>query len=1233
MRFNRLVRRTLFYHRRGNFAVMLGVAVGTAVLTGALLVGDSLRGSLTARVMNQIGWVDFAMVSNRYISEDTVRGMNPPSTFAKTILSIDRNTGDVVAAPGVIVYASAESADWRIGEAPRRVRNVVVLAMPLPAARTFYMPVWPSNWEMRMRYWFPKLFSSPSYMEDRFGMFQATNKIAFVSHGLGREVGARTGDHVTLRFAKAGAVPNESFLGRRSQTNGIEKTVMVRVFEPETLLSQFSITPSVQEPLNAVIEYSLLQELVGEPGRCNLVLACGGDAGEWTKKLHDNLTLDDWGLKWEPPKAIAESLFQELDHDRDKRLSRNEYSPHIASLVAESVDGNKDQYLSREEIESYHGRRGFLSLESRQLLIEPAVERAALQTAKELNVPIAPTLVYLANSISDGKNEIPYSVIAALDPSLSPPLGPFLPAGQPPLGDDEILLADWPESPLRVKPGDPITVRYFLPESHGRYDEATKTFKLRALIPMTGVAADPDLTPEFPGITDKLGLKDWNPPFPYDSSKITQRDEDFWKKYRATPKAYVTLAAGQKHFGSRFGNLTSIRIAPAPGMSLDTLAEQFKTRLLANLKPEDGGFVFEDLRERARQASEGATNFGGLFLGFSCFLIAAAVLLVGLLVRLNLERRAAEIGLLFAAGFSVRRVRRLYLTEGLIVAVVGGMFGLLGAIGYAALMLKLLAAVWPDESVGSFLSLHVTWVSLAYGFVGSVVICGVTVFWAVNALKRYSPSTLLAGSTAAEVATATVPKKWNRWAIVICAGLAVVLSGAGWFIRDHEAQAGSFFGSGALFLIAGLLAVRQYLRRDKRSAEVLTVTGLALRNAARHPTRSLLTAGLFAAAAFLLVAVESFRRDPATDFLSRTGGSGGFALIADSDVPIFQDLNDPETGRKEILESLERRYQQQPGDRKTRLASDRAVLEATQVIPLRLRSGDDAGCRNLFQPGKPRLLGVPPQLVDRGGFHFAATEAKTSDDRDNPWRLLAWETDDGSIPVFGEANTVRWMLKKGLGDRIEVNDEAGRPVNLVIVGLLQDSVFQGELLIAEHRFLRLYPRHEGFQFFLIESPKEETEHVRGLLETALADRGFVVTSAADRLRSYLAVENTYLTTFQVLGSFGLLLGVGGLAVVLLRGVWERRGEIALLRAVGYRHAAVRRLVLTENLFLLLLGLAAGVGSAALAVLPHRFQYTTAVPLGRLALLLVGVLIVGLLAARLAVRGVMRLPVLAALRRE
>ena len=128
-------------------------------------------------------------------------------------------------------------------------------------------------------------------------------------------------------------------------------------------------------------------------------------------------------------------------------------------------------------------------------------------------------------------------------------------------------------------------------------------------------------------------------------------------------------------------------------------------------------------------------------------------------------------------------------------------------------------------------------------------------------------------------------------------------------------------------------------------------------------------------------------------------------------------------------------------------------------------------------------------------------------------------------------------------------------------------------MLSERRLLALYPGEEGFNFFLMQTPAGREADVKAILELALADRGFEVTPTAERLEAYLAVENTYLSTFQALGGLGLVLGSLGLAVVLLRGVWERRGELALLRALGWRRRTLGWLVLAENGFLLLLGLA------------------------------------------------------------
>src|SRR5207247_7329485 len=99
MTFSHLLLRNLFFHWRGNLAVLLGVAVGTAVLTGALLVGDSLRGSLRDLALKQLGWVRQALVSCRFFREDLANELGAEEVSPTLLLrgsagAISRNPGN-----------------------------------------------------------------------------------------------------------------------------------------------------------------------------------------------------------------------------------------------------------------------------------------------------------------------------------------------------------------------------------------------------------------------------------------------------------------------------------------------------------------------------------------------------------------------------------------------------------------------------------------------------------------------------------------------------------------------------------------------------------------------------------------------------------------------------------------------------------------------------------------------------------------------------------------------------------------------------------------------------------------------------------------------------------------------------------------------------------------------------------------------------------------------------------
>ena len=75
-----------------------------------------------------------------------------------------------------------------------------------------------------------------------------------------------------------------------------------------------------------------------------------------------------------------------------------------------------------------------------------------------------------------------------------------------------------------------------------------------------------------------------------------------------------------------------------------------------------------------------------------------------------------------------------------------------------------------------------------------------------------------------------------------------------------------------------------------------------------------------------------------------------------------------------------------------------------------------------------------------------------------------------------------------------------------------------------------------------------------------------------------------------------MLGSLGLAFILLRNVMERRSELALLQAIGFTRESLCRMLLYEHMWLLVMGMACGVISAMVAVIPAFRALGTGFPL-------------------------------------
>ena len=1129
------MRRSLTHFRWINLAVLLGAGVATAVLTGALLVGDSVRGSLRDLALERLGRIDHALVAARFFRVGLVRDLEAVPEFARAFAA---------PVPAILLRGSAVHGATGARSSRVQVRGIE------PSFADLFVP-------------------EDSELVD--GLARKPGQLfppLVVNRALQRELGAAIGDPVLLSFEQSQALNPEFVFASRQADAGVRtlRFTLARVL-PDRGAGRFGLQPHQALPLNAFVPLAVLQKALAQQGRANAVLVAKRDAAAEasTQILRDALCrvwkMDDLGL-----------------------------------MLKTGPD--------------------YFALESEAFVLPPDLVRSALALAATSALQAQPILTYLANTIAAGDRLLPYSTVSAFDPV------PGMPAleledgtAAPVLSAGEILLNQWAAADLGVTLGDEISLSYFVVGRRGKLSTQGALFRLRGVVAMRGLGADSGLTPVFPGVQDADDMAAWEAPFPVDLSLIGPRDEAYWDRYEAAPKGFVAHATGQQLWRSRFGQTTALRFGPPPGQDARQASMRFGAQLLQKIPPAQVGLVFQPVRARALEAAAGATDFSMLFIGFSLFLIVAAALLVGLLFRLGVEQRAGEIGVLLAAGYPLAAVRRRFFLQGFVLAAAGGLLGLGGAASYAWLLLAGLRSWWLAAVGTPFLVLHLNPWSLALGWAISLLVVLFALGRTLRQCGRIPVRTLLAGGP-----IQGEKKSAGRARILAFAGLGLgLLALPPALLADAAVALGLFFASGAFLLVGGLAFFSLWLRGGRRqplAAGALARARLGLWNSARHPGRSLLCAALVGCACFVLVAVGANRRVEAGAALGKESGTGGFPLLATADVPLHQDLNEPE-GRFELGFA----------------ASDSAILDRAEIVPFRVLPGEDISCLNLYQPQQPGLLGVPDELIQRGGFRFQQTAAATPEERANPWLLLQRELEPGVIPALGDYNSVLWILHLGLGDELVLRNEAGEDLRLRLVGLLKGSLFQSELLISESHFKRHFPTRSGYGYFLVNTPPAGLESVAGALEETLGVFGFDVTSTSARLEAYRAVENTYLSTFQTLGGLGLLLGTVGLGIVLWRNAVERRGELATLRACGFRVSTLGAMLLVENGFLLLVGIVAGSAAALVAVAPHLATPGAAVPWVQLLGLLGLVFLAGMAASGVAAFWALRTPLLPALKAD
>ena len=746
-------------------------------------------------------------------------------------------------------------------------------------------------------------------------------------------------------------------------------------------------------------------------------------------------------------------------------------------------------------------------------------------------------LTYFANSISIGEQETPYSFVTATGRSeiLQSP------------GD--MVINQWLADDLKAKVGDSLLMRYFVVGPLRELEEFEEKFHVSGILPMEKAVEDSILMPHLPGLSDAGSCRDWDTGIPINLDRIRQKDEDYWDDFRGTPKGWITLEKGQQLWQNRFGNLTTVLFPDAKYNS-----DYVQNKLTGSIDPARIEFQLNPVREQGINAARGGVDFGQLFAGLGMFIIISGLILTALLLQYNLQRRQKQIELFASLGFSEKLIRKIVLAEASVSIVAGAVAGLALSVVYTRLVFAGLNRIWFDIVRTDVLQLHFDPANMTAGLVISILLGVAVVYYGTHKILRKA----LRKKDFISLQAVRSTRKKTMLYLAIAMTVVLVFSLIYTLFLATGPRIFVWFVAGITLLLSVLLWI-YYGLNFIRSAGTrpLSANLLSWKNLSRNPGRSFTVIALLALGSFVIVVTSANQKDLSIDPTDKSGGTGGFSFMAETTVPVLKNLN---------VQDVRDEYG---------IPADVMFLQFLSTFD------DDASCHNLNRVSNPRLLGLDPTNLS-GRFSFAAAHSLL--DRNNPWESLDQEYEN-FIPAIADQSVIQWGLGKKTGDTLFYINSNGDEIRLLLIGGLENSVLQGNVIISQKHFLKNFPSAGGSSVFLIENDINDSENIRQELEFIFRDYGWDMISTTDKLAGFNSVENTYLQIFFLLGALGMLLGTVGLAIVVARSLFERSSETAMLRALGFGNRLIMKLYFSEYLLLFMVGLFAGIISGILSTLP------------------------------------------------
>jgi putative ABC transport system permease protein len=689
--------------------------------------------------------------------------------------------------------------------------------------------------------------------------------------------------------------------------------------------------------------------------------------------------------------------------------------------------------------------------------------------------------------------------------------------------------------------------------------------------------------------------------------------------------------------GAFEGELLSFaRVYGVDNSTAATIASQTRSALDARITAKDANLKVVDSKyDSLKSARTSGSSIGDIFMIFSVFsIIAGVVLIVNIFVMLA-EERKSEMGMSRAVGMKRKHLIRMFLFEGTIYVFISSAVGAFLGLAFGWLLILAFGFIFGDG--GADFPFYFTWDSLLTAFCLGTLLTFVSIFFAsrrsarlniIRAIRRIpEPRGSRAGRSDVLIGAAILAFGVLFWLVGIgnksalgwMVGPSLVILGAAavahkwvsiraamtpaslliifwmfkptWMALPGESEAASSGGGLELFIASGLILVLAGVLLVMFNSEVLlnalqrtvgshrstrAVLKTAISYPMEHKFKTGMTLTMFSLIVFTVTVIAMIASMQASTMENeRIRQSGGYDIIG---------FSNPGTPFVNVT------LQNIPAFRENR-TYDIRQMETLSAAYVNIRHYDSKGAGTGSGTGPAIsttqninvLLGVSDSFMENNSFPLQDRDKNYSSDR-ACWQALKGNDSlciiDGTKlqaggvfagPQFGETPGAY------VGGSVTITDLAGqnRTRTFRVIGIMyQQYFFQG--VITNKRLVQ--SEYGGADLYLLVdlAPGQNVDLATRDFKAAYANNGMQAIDITAILDFITTAVSDVMYLMEGFLAIGLLIGIAGIGIISYRNVIERRQQIGMMRAIGFRRQNITTSFLIETSFVTIIAIVMGI---------------------------------------------------------